>query len=230
MGLHMVRPLFSLARNRLAISLLVIGLGLFSAQALKQVDQDLRVLYAEYTLAATDLAHVGADVMRYRNTVIKALGTPTKKEFEHTIASLQNQRAHILKIVERSGATGARVSRRGLGRDQEIREVQKGLEAYFVAEDRTVSLFLSAWTAQSTREAVEFRNQAERNLAGDAADRLVQAILALDRFQETVASVGKELNNEGTRVIQDVSTILLLGSVLIGLLNLYLGGHPIGGQ
>ena len=85
-GLFMVGLLSPLAKHRVLVSLLVVGLGLFSAQALKQVDQDLRALYAEYTLAATDLAHVLTDVIRYRATMIKALEAPTRKEFERITA------------------------------------------------------------------------------------------------------------------------------------------------
>ncbi len=217
-------PLLPLARHRVAVSLLVIGLGLFSAQALKQVDRDLRSIYTEYTLAATDLAHVMTDVIRYRATIINALEAPTQKEFERITASLPDQRANILGAVERFSSTGVRVSRRGPSHSQKIQAVRDSLHAYFTAADQTMSLLLSVWTVKSTHEAAEFRRRAEQHAAGKASDKLVQVVQALDRLQDTVAEVGKEFKAEGNRVIQDVSTALLLGSVLIGVLNLYLGG------
>jgi chemoreceptor-like protein with four helix bundle sensory module len=223
-------PLYPFDRHRFVVSALVVCLGLFSAQAIKQVDRDLRSLYTEYTLAATDLAHVMTDMLRYRATIISALEAPTRKEFERITASLPDQRANILGAVERFSSARKQVSSRGPGHGQKIQAVQESLRAYFTAADQTMSLLLSVWTAQSAHEAAEFRKQAEQHAAGNAGDKLVQAILALDRLQETVATVGKELNTEGTGVIQDVSTILLLGSVLIGVLNLYVGGFPIGSQ
>lgn len=216
-------PLLPLARHRVAVSLLVIGLGLFSAQALKQVDRDLRGIYTEYTLAATDLAHVMTDVLRYRATIINALEAPTQKEFERITASLPDQRANILGAVERFSSARKQVSGRGSNHGQKIQAVQDSLHAYFTAADQTMSLLQSVWTVKSTHETVEFRRRAEQHAAGNASDKLVQTIQALDRLQETVAEVGKELKAEGTRVVQDVSTTLLLGSVLIGVLNLYLG-------
>jgi hypothetical protein len=216
-------PLFPLARHRFVVSLLVVCLGLLSAQALKQVDQDFRILYVEYTLAATDLAHVMTDVIRYRATIINALEAPTRKEFEHITASLPDQRANILGAVERFSSARKQVSGRGPSHGQKIQAVQESLHAYFTAADQTMSLLLSVWTAKSTHEAAEFRRRAEQHAAGNASDKLMQAILALDRLQETVAEVGKELKTEGTRVVRDVSTALLLGSMLIGVLNLYLG-------
>lgn len=36
-------------------------------------------MYAEYTLGATDLAHISADVMRYQATIIRALEADSQK-------------------------------------------------------------------------------------------------------------------------------------------------------
>ena len=86
-----VRPAWS----QILISLLIAGLGLMGARALSQVDQDLRIMYTEYTLGATDLAHISADIMRFRTTIIRALEAPTKKDFDRITASLPDQRARI---------------------------------------------------------------------------------------------------------------------------------------
>ena len=54
----------SVARTaQLVISLLIAGLGWLSGQALSSVDQDLRIMYTEHTLGATDLTHISSDVM-----------------------------------------------------------------------------------------------------------------------------------------------------------------------
>ena len=64
---------FRPSASQVLISLLIAGLGWMSGGALSRVDQDLRIMYTEYTLGAADLAHISADVMRYRNTIIRAL-------------------------------------------------------------------------------------------------------------------------------------------------------------
>lgn len=74
---------------------MIAGLGLMGARALSQVDQDLRIMYTEYTLGATDLAHISADIMRFRTTIIRALEAPIKKDFDRITASLPDQRARI---------------------------------------------------------------------------------------------------------------------------------------
>ena len=51
---------------QVAVSLLVAGLGLTGTHALGEIDADLHIIYQEYTLAAVDLGHISADVLRNR--------------------------------------------------------------------------------------------------------------------------------------------------------------------
>src|SRR5689334_20015455 len=60
------------------MSLLLVGFGWLGAETLVRVDQDLRVIYAEYTLAATDLGHLNGELIRYRTSVIRAIETDAK--------------------------------------------------------------------------------------------------------------------------------------------------------
>ena len=89
------------------ISLLIAGLGWLSSQALSRVDQDRRTMYAEYTFGATELAHISADIMRYRNTIIRALETDSQKDFERIVESLPAQRAR-----NQHAAVNRKISRR----------------------------------------------------------------------------------------------------------------------
>ena len=73
---------FRPSASQLFISLLITCLGWLSGQALSRVDQDLRIKHVEYTLGATDPAHISADAMRYRNTIIHALEADSQKNFE----------------------------------------------------------------------------------------------------------------------------------------------------
>ena len=95
MGLTACVRSFCPSAAQLVISLLIAGLGWLSGQALSRVDQDLRIIYTEYQLGATDLAHISADVMRYPNTIIRALDADSRKDFERITESLPAQRARI---------------------------------------------------------------------------------------------------------------------------------------
>lgn len=207
---------------QLLISLLIAGLGWYSGQALSQIDQDLRIMYTEYTLGAADLAHISADVMRYRNTIIRALQADDRKEFERITESLPAQRARIQHAVDRYAAAGLRVSRSGRSEPQDIEAVRRSLDQYFSAASTTVQLLTQEWTATSPAERETLRRKAEEHASDNAGPKMIQVSLALDRLLDTVADVAKDMRDEGTKTIQYSSTFLVGGSFFIAVLNLLL--------
>jgi hypothetical protein len=222
-SLWRVRPSLS----QILISVLIIGLGFIGNRALSEVDQDLRIMYTEYTLAATDLAHISADIIRYRTTVIRALEAPSKKEFERITGSLPDQRARIQHAIDRYAAASLRVSRSGRSEPQDLEAVRQSLDAYIAAANRTINLLVQLWGAGSPEEATNLRTKAELQAADNAGPKLIQVSLALDRLLETVAEVAKDMRDEGTKTIRTTSATLLIGSLLIAFLNLVLGRPPM---
>jgi len=207
---------------QLLISLLIAGLGWYSGQALSQIDQDLRIMYTEYTLGAADLAHISADVMRYRNTIIRALEADDRNEFERITESLPAQRARIQHAVDRYAAAGLRVSRSGRSEPQDIEAVRRSLDQYFSVASTTVQLLTQEWTATSPVEREMLRRKAEEHASDNAGPKMIQVSLALDRLLDTVADVAKDMRDEGTKTIQYSSTLLVGGSFFIAVLNLLL--------
>lgn len=208
--------------SQILISLLIVGLGFIGNRALSEIDQDLRIMYTEYTLAATDLAHISADIIRYRTTVIRALEAPSKKEFERITSSLPDQRARIQHAIDRYAAASLRVSRSGRSEPQDLEAVRESLDAYIAAANRTINLLVQLWGAGSQDDAANLRTKAELQAADNAGPKLIQVSLALDRLLETVAEVAKDMRDEGTQTIRTTSAILLIGSLLIAGLNLVL--------
>ena len=207
--------------SQLLISLLIAGLGWLSGQALSRVDQDLRIMYTEYTLGAADLAHISADVMRYRNTIIRALEADSQKEYERITESLPGQRARIQLAVDRYAAAGLRVYRSGRSEPEDIEAVRRGLDQYFSAASTTIQLLTQEWTASSPSERERLRRKAEEHASDNAGPKMIQVSLALDRLLDTVADVAKDMRDEGTRAIQSTSIMLVGGSFFIALLNLF---------
>jgi chemoreceptor-like protein with four helix bundle sensory module len=213
---------FRPSASQVLISLLIAGLGWLSGGALSRVDQDLRIMYTEYTLGAADLAHISADVMRYRNTIIRALQADSKKEFERITESLPSQRARVQLAVDRYAAAGLRVSRSGRSEPEDIEAVRKSLDQYFSAASTTIDLLSREWNAASHEERDRLRRKAEEHAADNAGPKMIQVSLALDRLLDTVADVAKDMRDEGTKAIQATSIMLVGGSFFIALLNLFL--------
>jgi len=208
---------------QLLISVLIAGIGWYSGQTLSQVDQDLRIMYTEYTLGATDLAHISADTMRYRNTIIRALEADSQKSFERITESLPVQRAKIQHAIDRYAAAGLRVSRSGRSEPEDIESVRRSLDQYFSAASTTVQLLTQEWTANSPAERETLRRKAEEHASDNAGPKMIQVSLALDHLLDTVADVAKDMRDEGTKTIQASSMTLVGGSFFIALLNLFLG-------
>jgi hypothetical protein len=215
---------------QLLISLLIAGLGWVSGQALSRVDQDLRIMYTEYTLGAADLAHISADVMRYRNTIIRALEADSQKDFERITESLPILRAKIQQAVDRYAAAGLRVSRSGRSEPEDIEAVRRSLDQYFSAASTTIQLLTQEWTASTPSEREALRRKAEEHASDNAGPKMIQVSLALDRLLDTVADVAKDMRDEGTKAIQDTSLMLVGGSFFIALLNLLLSRKRAGGH
>lgn len=220
--LSSIRP----SMSQLVVSVLIAGLGWTSGQALSQIDQDLRIMYTEYTLGAADLAHISADVMRYRNTIIRALEADSQKEFERITESLPAQRARIQHAVDRYAAASLRVSRSGRSEPEDIDALRKSLEQYFSVASTTIQLLTLEWSATTPEERAALRRKAEEHAADNAGPKMIQVSLAIDHLLETVAEVAKDMRDDGTRTIQLTSTILVGGSFLIALLNLFLRRPP----
>jgi hypothetical protein len=213
---------FRPSASQLSISLLIAGLGWLSGQALSRVDQDLRIMYTEYTLGAADLAHISADVMRYRNTIIRALEADSRKDFDRITDSLPKQRARIQQAVDRYAAAGLRVSRSGRSEPEDIEAVRRSLDQYFSVASTTVELLTQEWTASSPEERERLRRKAEEHAADNGGPKMIQVSLALDRLLDTVADVAKDMRDEGTKAIRETSLMLVGGSFFIAFLNLFL--------
>jgi len=203
------------------LSLLIAVGGLVGSHVLQEIDRDLRIMYVDYTLAATDLGHISADVMRYRATIIRAIEALTQRDFERISASLPEQRARILGAVDRYATATGRMSRRGGDESQELQAVRDSLDAYFSAADQTIALMTKLWEATSSQEAAALRTKVEVHAAENAGAKLVQVSLALDRLVETVAEVARILQEEGRRAIRMAGAALIVGSLLIALLVLF---------
>jgi hypothetical protein len=197
----------------LLLSLLIAASGLFGAQILTRVDQDLRVIYAEYTLAATDLGHVNGELIRYRTSIIRAIEADTEEEFRRIAASFPHKRVRIDKAIDRfvkasrAASPGQTMDARELA---ELRVVQERLEEYIASSQRTIQLLEQRWRTTSPREAQRLRVEAENHTAKDAGAKFIAVTLELDRLLEIVANIAGEVRRRADHTLR-VATALLIG-------------------
>ena len=215
-----MRPPTRLSWIQVVISALIAGLGFISAHTLSRIDADLQIMYREYTLAAVDLAHISAEVLRYRVTILQAIESSTKKEFEQLTTPLADRRARIQHAVDRYAAASLRVSRSARSEPEDLQAVQQSLDGYFSSASKTITLLIKSWNAETPAIGAALRHEAELHAADNAGPKLIQVTLAMDRLLETVTDVAKDLRDEGTRGLQGMTWILTSGAVAIAVLNL----------
>jgi predicted nuclease with TOPRIM domain len=207
--------------SRLGISVLILAAGLWGATSLKTVDQELRVIYAEYTLAATDLGHMNADLIRYRTSMLRAIAADTEQDFRRIVEPLPEKRAQIERPLEQFIKTIRTTSGRSQGSTEELAELQavkSRVNEYMVSAEETIGLLEQRWKTTDSIEAKRLHDLAEENAAERAGTKFIAITLELDRLLEVVAGIAGEARDEADRQLRLMSTIVLaVSTVLAGL-------------
>ena len=211
---------------RWSISLLILSAGLWGGYSLSRVDQELRVIYAEYTLATTDLGHINAKLIRYRTSVIRAIETDAKAEFERIVQSLPEKRSHIEKAIEHfiaatnDASFGRRLDEREL---LELAAVKERISSYLASSRHALDMMEKRWKAESAVEAKRLRDGAREYLADEAGSKYMNVTVELDKLLEVVAGVAGDVRKEADATLRIVTVIVLVVTLSLSVLVLAVG-------
>jgi chemoreceptor-like protein with four helix bundle sensory module len=210
----------------IVVSLLLATSGWVGSKTLVHVDQDLRVIYTEYTLTATDLGHLNGELIRYRTSVIRAIETDAKEEFERIVVSLPEKRAHIEEAIDRfiaatnDASFGRRLNERELS---ELEILKERISSYMTSSRKALEIMQKRWNANSAFEATRLRDGAKDYLADDASVKYMNVTIELDRLLEVVASVAGDVKKEADLTLRIVTAVLILASIVLSALVLVVG-------
>jgi hypothetical protein len=208
----------------LSISLLIVASGWVGSQTLIRVDQDLRVIYAEYTLAATDLGHVNGELIRYRTSVIRAVEADTKEEFQRIVASLPQKQTRVNNAIERfvEATNDASFDRKMDARElAELKTVRERIDAYMASSHHALQLMEQRWKVVSPVEAQRLQDAAKQYLARDAGTKYMSVTVEVDRLLEVVAAIAGEVKKEADSRLRIVMVVLIAVSLALALLVLF---------
>lgn len=212
-----------MTRRQIVISALVVVAGLLGAQSITRVDQELRVIYTEYTLAATNLGHIHGELIRYRTSIIRAIEADSREDFERIAESLPNKRARIDAAIDRFvQISQSTLSGRGVNAKEvtELRDVRASLAQYIDSSQQTISLLEQRWQTSSPIEAKRLRDKAELHAATDAGEKFIAITRELDQLVDVVVQIAGDLQKEADHHLRIVSAITV--GVSIGLAGLVL--------
>jgi hypothetical protein len=205
---------------------LIIGGGWLGSRTLIRVDQDLRVIYTEYTLAATGLGHLNGELIRYRTSVIRAVETENEQEFHRIVASLPLKRTHINKAISRfvAATNDASVGRRlDAGELAELKAVREKIGAYMASSQNAVEMMEQRWKLRSTAEAQQVQDRVKQYLADDAGSKYMSVTVELDRLLEVVAGIAGEVKKDADSTLRMVTVLVMAISLTLGILVLAIG-------
>lgn len=201
--------------------------GLWGGQSLYRVDRDLRVIYAEYTLAATNLGHINAQLIRYRTSVLRAIEAHTQKEYRRITDALPGRRTRIEEPLEQFiKASILAASKKSEKPDvvedlPELRAVRTRVREYMAAAEQTIQLLEQRWQTSSPLEARRLRDRAEANAAEDGGEKFIAVTLELDRLLEVVSRIAGEARNKSDRQLRIMSAIVIAVSTFLSVLVLF---------
>lgn len=215
----------------LSISLLIVASGWVGSQTLIRVDQDLRVIYAEYTLAATDLGHVNGELIRYRTSVIRAIEADTKEEFQRIVASLPQKQTRVNNAIERfvEATNDASFDKKMNARElAELKTVRERIDAYMASSHHALQLMEQRWKVVSRDEAQRLQDAAKQYLAKDAGTKYMSVTVEVDRLLEVVAAIAGEVKKEADSRLRIVTVVLIAVSLVLALLVLFVPIRHLG--
>ena len=204
------------------ISVLILASGVFGSQTLIRVDQDLRVIYAEYTLAATDLGHVNGELIRYRTSVIRAIEADTKEDFQRIVASLPQKHTRLNRAMERfvEATNASREGRMDARELTEFKAVRESIEAYLTSSHQALAMMEQRWNVASGAEAQRLQDSARQYVAKDTGAKFINVTIELDRLLEVVASIAGEVRKEADASLRVATMAMIAVSLGLALLVL----------
>ena len=205
------------------ISALILASGIFGSQTLTRVDQDLRIIYAEYTLAATDLGHVNGELIRYRTSVIRAIEADTKEDFQRIVASLPQKHTRLDKAIARfveATNDASRGKRVDAGELTELKAVRKSIDAYMTSSQHALTMMERRWNLVSGAEARRLQNLARQYVATDTGAKFINVTIELDRLLELVAAIAGEVKKEADDSLRVATMAMIAVSLALAVLVL----------
>ena len=196
-------------------------LGWVAAQGLLSVRENLRIVYEDYTVAATDLARTSTSLARYRNRIDLVLAAVDQTAAEKPRVEIPAIKEAMLTSLGAYAATVLRVSKSGRDETKDLKAFREALDAYFPASEEILALAAQSWQAKTPAEAAQLMEKAKVYAPKQALPKFMAANNALDELLKTVQDVAKDMNEDGQTTVANALMTLVVGTmtaIVIGLL------------
>jgi len=180
-----------------AVCVIVGGMGWIGVRGTLSLKENLRIVYADYTVAASDLGKISGDILRCRQAVLSSLDARDPRQIADAEAKRAEFKHRIITSLDAYAATTLRVSATGRDEKKDLTAFRAAVDAYVGTADATMALLARAAEATDPAEAGTLREQARTLAFGDSAKQLDGAVDAYKELLATVTEVAKDMNDAG---------------------------------
>ncbi len=205
------------------VSVLMISLGVLSANSLHRVTDKMRGMYVDYTVPGTQLAMFASKLTRYRANAINGLNYTDAHKIDEMIVTQARLRGEMDKILKDYGATNLTVTKDGRDERRAFEALQTNATAYLVAAERTLTLAREAAVATDPDQKAALHQQAAKNSSDDAGPKLLVAVRSFDEQAQIIADIAGEMDQAGAATAASATRLNVAGTILGVLLSMGLG-------
>ena len=205
------------------ICLLLFERGWVNGQTVAVVEEELRVLYQDYTTAGIDLAKLATALARYRSNVVLALNVPDKLSFEQLYSGLDPLKQTIRDSLKKFTRQTWRTAKSGRSEKDDFTRLQEATEAYFAAAEVTLAAAKASWAAATPEESASWRAKGILNATQSAGPKFNEMGVALDEMLRTVDEIARERSETGYEAARQAEWGMIVGPGVVILISLLCG-------
>lgn len=204
------------------VCLIVAVSGFLGYRGLSTSRESMKVLYADYTVAGTDLSKASVNLARYRNNMVMAVNAKDKEAAAGLLSTQRTLRADVTSGLDAYAGTVLRVSRSGRNESGDLNRVRSAVADYFTATDRTVQTIEHMWAAENDAER-EVRRKKVVEATSAAGPKFDASTAAIDELVKTVKDVAKDIYEDGDGTASQAQWTLAGGSIATAVLGMVIG-------
>jgi methyl-accepting chemotaxis protein len=198
-------------------------------RGLSQVQENTREIYEEFTVAGTELATVGTDLLKYRNRVIMSIGAASIEDFNEFSGELPGLQQHVNETLTRYRSKLTAPSSSGRDPQKHFKDLDEILQAYWALDRRTIEQTRQSWKAATPQDSERLRNAAKQNAFFTSGPTLDATGQGLDEVLATLKELAKDQNAEAIHTSARATATLWIVLIISGGVALVLATFIIRG-
>ena len=196
----------------IAATLLV---GFLGIQGLRQVGNQLKVVYLNSTTALANLGTASSNLGLYHDTLLSVGRVTRKSDFDEAARQLPALKRQVIEPLQLYAGGQMHVSRSNRDETKDFTVLDKAMKAYFTSAEGALSAFEDSFAPNlKDDQRTAMRELGQLALSVEIADKYSAASKQLRQLLGTVQEVAKDLNEDGQEIAAGRTQLMIIGALL----------------